>query len=316
MAVYTKVSDGEIRKFVSSYDIGTVVFLHEIAEGIENSNFHLQTGTGDFILTLFEKRTNSGDLPFFVGLMEHLSSAGLPVPRPVCNKDGAFVMRLKDRDAVIVSFLPGRPVERTEPRHAFELGRVMAELHRTASGYQHRRANDLSTDGWVRTYRAIKGQESIYPGLSRKIENELSWLRRHWPENLPGGIIHADLFPDNVFFTGDHISGLIDFYFACSDMLSYDLAIAVNAWCFDESGHFRGDIASSLVSGYQQLRPLQENEKAAFNILLRGSALRFLLTRLYDALNPLQEALVTIKDPMEFLHILEFHQNHCLPEYL
>ncbi len=310
MAVYTDVADDALRAFVAHYDIGEVLSCKGIAEGVENSNFLVQTERGNFILTLYEKRVAPADLPFFIALMEHLARRGVACPTPVNGRDGIALRRLCGRPAALVTFLAGMWPRRIEPFHCAGLGRALAGLHRAGASFGMQRANDLSVAGWRRLQRSCRTRaDEFRPGLAEEIEAELARLQNAWPQTLPTGVIHADLFPDNVFFHGREVSGLIDFYFACTDFLAYDLAICLNAWCFEADGSFNVTKARALLDGYRQVRDLSAAELAALPLLARGSALRFLLTRLFDWFNQAEGALVRPKDPLEYLKKLRFHRG-------
>lgn len=310
MAVYTEVSDDELERFVAGYDIGPVTSCKGIAEGVENSNFLLQTATGRFILTLYEKRVDPRDLPFFIGLMEHLARAGLGCPLPVHARDGAALGRLAGRPAAIVTFLDGVSVKRPTVMHCGLLGEALARMHLAGTGFEIRRPNALSLSGWRPLWQRSAAQaDRVADGLSADIEAELAVLEAEWPDDLPKGVIHADLFPDNVFFLGDRLSGLIDFYFACDDQLAYDVAVCLNSWCFEPDLAYNMTKGQALLDGYESVRRLQPAEVAALPLLARGSALRFLLTRLYDWLNVPPGALVRPKDPLEYHRKLRFHRS-------
>ncbi|WP_374384396.1 homoserine kinase [Dongia sp.] len=310
MAVYTEVPDGELAAFVKAYDIGEVISCKGIAEGVENSNFLMHTTKGSFILTLYEKRVHPEDLPFFLGLMEHLAAKGLSCPTPIKATDGAALRELCGRPAAIISFLEGMWPRRPTERHCQLLGSALAEFHLKGRDFPLKRPNNLSVSGWRTLVASTKDRaDEVAPGLSRTIQDELAFLAENWPKDLEIGVIHADLFPDNVFFLGDRLSGLIDFYFACTDFLAYDVAICLNAWCFEQKSEFNVTKAKLLIESYRKLRPLPPQELAAMPILARGSALRFLLTRLYDWLNHPPGAFVQPKDPLEYLKKLRFHQQ-------
>jgi homoserine kinase type II len=310
MAVYTEVPDGELAAFLDLYDLGHVVSCKGIAEGVENSNYLLQTTAGNFILTLYEKRVERADLPFFLGLMEHLAAKGLSCPTPIKARDGQALHELCGRPAVLVSFLNGVWPRRPTERHCQQLGTALADLHLKGRDFAITRANNLSLAGWHKLVDATKARaDEVQPGLAQIITEELAYLEQHWPRNLEIGVIHADLFPDNVFFLDDRLSGLIDFYFACTDFLAYDLAVCVNAWCFETNDSFNVTKARLMVRSYNALRPIPAAEMQALPILCRGSALRFLLTRLYDWLNHPPGAFVKPKDPLEYLRKLRFHQK-------
>lgn len=308
MAVYTDVSDEDLRAFVAQYAIGEVLSAKGIAEGVENSNFLLHTTDGFFILTLYEKRVKDSDLPFFIGLMEHLAAKGLNCPQPVKTRAGQALGRLAGRPAAIVTFLDGMGVKRATAPHCFAVGEALARLHRAGADYAITRDNALSVSGWRPLFeQARERADTVMPGLAEAIADALDDLEQHWPQGLPRGVIHADLFPDNVFFIGPDLSGLIDFYFACNDDFAYDLAICLNAWCFESDGSFNLTKGQSMIAGYQRERPLQDEEVAALPILCRGAALRFMLTRLVDWLNVPPGALVRPKDPLEYFRKLRFH---------
>jgi homoserine kinase type II len=310
MAVYTDVADDELRAFIALYDLGEVLSCKGIAEGVENSNFLVTTERGNFILTLYEKRVAPQDLPFFIALMEHLAGQGVACPTPVKGRDGIALRELCGRPAALVTFLAGMWPRRIQPFHCAALGGALAALHRAGASFGMARANDLSVAGWRRLYRACQARTGeIRPGLAEELDAELSLLEKEWPRDLPMGVIHADLFPDNVFFRERQVSGLIDFYFACTDFFAYDLAICLNAWCFEADGSFNVTKARLLLDGYRRARPLAPAELAALPLLARGSALRFLLTRLFDWLNQPPGALVRPKDPLEFLRKLRFHRG-------
>jgi len=321
MAVYTEVSDEELEDFVAEYDIGEIRAFKGIAEGVSNSNFLLQTDRGGFILTLYEARTKSDDLPFFIDLMDHLAARGLNCPTPVRGRDGNALRSLCGRPAAIVSFLEGMSPRRPNAAHCAALGEAMAEMHLKGGDFTQRRDNDLSVGGWRPLFQtAQQGADTVMPGLSDLILAELSHLEQNWPSDLPRGLIHADLFPDNVFFihsrqSGDaeQVSGLIDFYFACTDFLAYDIAVCLNAWCFEADGSFNATKARLLLNGYSRIRPLTTAERAALPLLARGAAMRFLLTRLYDWLNTPEGAFVKRKDPLEYVRKLRFHQGIAGP---
>ena len=310
MAVYTEVSDAALADFLSAYAIGTLLSYKGIAEGVENSNFFLHTTGGSYILTLYEKRVREQDLPFFIGLMEHLSARGLACPQPVRDRTGQALGQLCGRPAAIVSFLEGVSVKAPGAEHCRELGRALAELHAAGRDFPMVRDNSLSVAAWRPLFAQAEAQaDSVAPGLVERTRADLAVLEAHWPRNLPGGVIHADLFTDNVFFIGDALSGLIDFYFACTDAFAYDLAVCLNAWCFEADGTFHRDRAAALIAGYEAVRPLEAAEVAALPILCRGAALRFMLTRLVDWLNVPPGALVKPKDPREFDRRLTFHRQ-------
>ncbi|MGH6926097.1 MAG: homoserine kinase [Propylenella sp.] len=310
MAVYTDVGDADLDGLLKQYDLGAVLSSKGIAEGVENSNFLLHTEAGTFILTLYEKRVAEADLPFFLALMEHLAGRGIRCPLPVKARDGNALRRVAGRPAAIVSFLEGMWVRRPRSEHCSAVGRALAEMHEAGRGFGPRRANALSLSDWKPLFEMSRARaDAVEPGLEAFVAAELAYLETAWPGGLPEGVIHADLFPDNVFFLKGRLSGLIDFYFACNDLLAYDLAICLNAWCFEPDNSFNVTKGRALIQAYEAVRPLTEAERETLPVLARGAALRFLLTRLYDWLTVPAGALVTPKDPREYLRKLRFHQR-------
>jgi homoserine kinase type II len=310
MAVYTDVSFEDLEKFLTHYDIGVPHVFKGIAEGVSNSNYFLQTDQAPFILTLYEKRTEAVELPFFLGLMEHLAKAGLPCPTPVHAKDGSQTRNLNGRKAAILTFLDGVSLRRPSAEHCEVAGRAMADLHVKGAGFSGRRENALGLSSWqAMAAECAPRADTISEGLSKLMTTEVAYLLENWPKDLPKGIIHADLFPDNVLFVGKEVSGIIDFYFACYDSFAYDLAVALNAWCFEADGSYNVTKGRALFSGYRSVRDLSKGERDALPVLCRGGAMRFLLTRVHDWLNPPPDAFVTPKDPKEFARRLRFHQG-------
>ena len=310
MAVYTDVSDADLTAFMGAFDLGQVLSFKGIAEGVENSNFYLRTEQGSYFLTLYEKRVREEDLPFFLGLMEHLSRKGIHCPLPVRARDGRAWRDLNGRPAAVVTYLSGLSPRKPDASQCGELGAALARLHIAGADYSLSRPNSLSIEGWKALVKQCEPKANgVRMGLSTLITSELRWLEQHWPRGLPEGVIHADLFPDNVFFMEGRISGLFDFYFACNDALAYDVAVCLNAWCFESDGAFNITKGRALLSCYRAIRPLAPVEVAALPVLARGSAFRFLLTRLYDWINRDAAALVKVKDPIEYLTKLRFHQS-------
>jgi homoserine kinase type II len=310
MAVYTDVSDEELEAFIGSYAIGALTSFKGIAEGVENSNYLVHTAGGPYILTLYEKRVSPADLPYFLALMEHLAARGITCPLPVHDREGRTLKELAGRPAALITFLEGLWVRRPGIEHCAGLGQALGRFHLAGQDFPMRRANSLSLPGWRALFASIGSEaDRIKPGLAGVMEKELHHLEGHWPQDLPQGVIHADLFPDNVFFLGDKVSGLIDFYFACNDMLAYDIAVCLNAWCFETDGSFNVTKARALLQAYEAVRPLTKAELQWLPTLARGAALRFLLTRTYDLLNTDANALVKTKDPTEYLRKLRFHQR-------
>jgi homoserine kinase type II len=310
MAVYTDVAADELASFLASYELGGLLSYKGIAEGVENSNFLVHTAKGHFILTLYEKRVAAGDVPFFLALMEHLAARGINCPQPVKNRNGDALGQLCGRPAAIVTFLDGMWLRRPDARHCAGVGEALARMHLAGADFAGRRDNALSVAGWRPLYRqAADRADSVQRDLGATIATELDHLETAWPRNLPQGVIHADLFPDNVFFLGDELSGLIDFYFACTDTLAYDVAICLNAWCFEPDYSYNITKGRNLLQAYIKTRPLSAPELDALPLLARGAALRFLLTRLVDWLNVPNGALVRPKSPQEYFRKLRFHQK-------
>jgi homoserine kinase type II len=310
MAVYTDVSDEELESFIGSYAVGALTSFKGIAEGVENSNYLVHTESGPYILTLYEKRVKREDLPYFLALMQHLSSRGISCPLPVKDREGHTLKEIAGRPAALITFLEGLWVRRPNIEHCAGLGDALAHFHLAGADFPMFRENSLSLPGWRTLFASIGGgADKVKAGLSGVIEKELQYLERHWPKDLPEGVTHADLFPDNVFFLGDKVSGLIDFYFACNDMLAYDIAVCLNAWCFEADGSFNVTKARGLLQAYEGVRPLSKQELDLLPTLARGAALRFLLTRTYDLINKDANALVKTKDPNEYLRKLRFHQR-------
>ncbi len=311
MAVYTDVAADELAEFLKHYDIGETLSYKGIAEGVENSNFLLHTTAGHFILTLYEKRVAKDDLPFFLGLMTHLASHGINCPQPVKDRSGAALSTLAGRPAAIINFLEGVWPRKPNAAHCAGVGQALAKMHLAGRGFAMTRANALSVSGWRPLFeQAAARADEVQPGLRGFVEAELSYLESGvWPNNLPHGLIHADLFPDNVFFIGDELSGIIDFTFSCNDTLAYDVAICLNAWCFESDCSFNVTKARAFLNAYGRERGLSEAERQALPLLARGAALRFLLTRLVDFLNVPPGALVRPKDPLEYARKLRFQQS-------
>ncbi len=317
MAVYTHIDDAALDRFLDGYELGRPVALKGIAEGVENSNYYLETERGRFILTLFEKRVAPRDLPYFIDLKRHLAATGFPCPQPVAARDGTALRTLAGRPAVIVSFLDGLSPDAPNPAQCRELGRALARMHAALQGFAGVRANDLGPVAWPRLWAGRAGvAEGLLPGLAGVIDEDLAAIAsaRTLSGQLPRGTIHADLFPDNAFFLGDTVSGVIDFYFACTDALAYDIAVCLNAWAFDAGGAYDIDRGRALLGGYAAVRPLQPDERSALPLLARGAALRFFLTRLVDWTDTPDDALVKPKNPLDYASRLVFHRSASEPE--
>lgn len=317
MAVYTQVDDASLQAFLAEYNLGGARSFKGIAEGVENSNYYLETETGRFILTLFEKRVNASDLPFFIGLKRHLAGKGFACPRPIEARDGEALRTLCGRRAVIVSFLDGISPKTPSRNQCHGIGAAMARMHGALADFDMTRENTLGPSAFAGLWNGqSESAEALQPGLAGEIEADLAVITgaRRFAPSLPRGTIHADLFPDNAFFLGEDFSGIIDFYFACTDALAYDIAICLNAWCFDEAGGSGGlqynfSRGAALVAGYESVRALTPDERAALPALCRTAALRFFLTRLVDWTNTPADALVKPKNPLDYAQRLRFHRN-------
>ena len=313
MAVYTRIPDDALAEFVARYALGKLHDIKDILSGVENSNFFLTLDAGKFILTIYEKRVRDEDLPFFIKLMHHIADKDIPCPAPIADKQGHILQRLCNKPAALVSFLNGSMTHAITANHCRQTGAALAQMHLATADFQENRTNNLSLEGWAALItRCLEKGDRVQAGLTTNLVRELKFLVEHWPNmgSMPYGVIHADLFPDNVFFSDDKLCGIIDFYFACSDFLAYDLAISINAWCFDEQHVFQPANAQAMLDGYQSVRPLDAQEKTALPVLCRGAALRFLLTRLYDLLHHPEGALVKPKDPLEYVAKLKFFQDN------
>ena len=310
MAVYTDVAAEELTAFLAGYELGELLSYKGIAEGVENSNFLVHTSKGHYILTLYEKRVAAGDVPFFLALMEHLASRGITCPQPVKNRKGETLGKLCGRSAAVVTFLDGMWIRRPDSKHCAALGEALARMHLAGADFPKKRKNALSVTGWRPLFeKAADRADSVQRDLRAIIEKELIYLEKAWPRDLPQGVIHADLFPDNVFFLGNKLSGLIDFYFACTDTLAYDVAVCLNAWCFEPDQSYNVTKGRDLLKSYYKTRPLSAAELDAMPLLARGAAMRFLLTRLVDWLDVPPGALVRPKNPQEYYRKLRFHQK-------
>ena len=313
MAVYTKLPEKKLIELFSKYNLGKLLNYKGIKEGIENTNYYIQTEKGKFILTLYEKRVEEKDLPFFISLMRNLYDKNFPSPEPIINKNGNYISEISGKKAAVISFIDGEAKKVLNPNDCFNVGVNTAKLHMITKDLKGKRENKLSINSWRRIYNKVKKDCSvIHPNLTNTIEKNLNYIEKNWPKNIPAGIIHADLFPDNIFFKGNKLSGIIDFYFACNDFYAFEIAVCLNALCFEgenENLSFNVTKAKKFIDGYCKIRSLDESEKKSLKILCQGAALRFLLTRVFDYLNLTEGAIVKIKDPIEYLKRLEFHNS-------
>ena len=313
MAVYTKLSESKLKEFFSKYNLGKLLNYSEIKEGIENTNYFIQTEKGKFVLTLYEKRVEEKDLPFFISLMKNLFDKKFPSPEPIINKNGNYISEISEKKAAVVSFLEGSSKKILNPNDCYEVGINTAKLHMITKDLTGKRENRLSVNSWRNIYSKVKKDCSkIHSNLPKIIEKNLEMIEKNWPKNIPSGIIHADLFPDNIFFDNKKLSGIIDYYFSCYDFYAFEIAICLNALCFEgknENLSFNVTKSKKFIDGYSSIRKLTGGEKNSLKILCQGAAMRFLLTRVFDYIYLTQGALVKIKDPIEYLKRLEFHDN-------
>ena len=313
MAVYTKLSKNQLEIFFSKYNLGKLINYKGIEEGIENTNYFIKTEKGEYILTLYEKRVEEKDLPFFIGLMKNLFDQKFPTPEPVINKNGNYISEINGKKAAVVSFLKGSAKKVLSPNDCFEVGLYTGKLHIITKNLSGKRENKLSINSWENIYSKVKNDcAKIHPNLTKIIEKNLELIKNKWPKDLPSGIIHADLFPDNIFFHNGKLTGIIDYYFSCNDFYAFEIAICLNALCFEgknENLSFNVTKAKKFIDGYSSIRKLSDEEKNSLKVLCQGAAIRFLLTRVFDYLNLTEGAIVKIKDPLEYLKRLEFHES-------
>ena len=310
MAVYTKLEHQEVKQFLEQYNINNFKDFKGITEGVENTNYLIKTSEQDYILTIYEKRVDENDLPFFIKLLSNLSENNFPCPKPISNKNNEKINKIKNKNAALVTFLNGQSKNKITSEDCFEIGKITAQLHEITKKFNINRKNNLSIESWQNIFeKTIKQKIDLDETIIKKTKNYLNFLKDKWPKDLPQGIIHADLFPDNIFFTNNKVSGIIDFYFACNDFFAYELAICINSICFDNNSTFNMTKAKNLIDGYTSIRTLSEDEKKYLPILSMGAAMRFFLTRLYDFYHTDNKADVKIKDPFEYLKKIEFHST-------
>jgi homoserine kinase type II len=313
MAVYTKLNKENIEEILSNYSIGNLKEFRGIEEGIENTNYFLLVDNKKYILTIYEKRVKEKDLPFFSQLMSNLNKSGFKCPVPIESNNKKTIINYKNKNLMIVSFLEGKAKNILSPENCKSVGQEVAKMHEITKNFNIKRENNLSVNSWRNIFDQIKDKcVYIHKDLPLLIESNLKDVEKNWPKNLPTGIIHADLFSDNIFFDNNNLSGIIDFYFSCNDFYALEIAICFNALCFDGQKNnlsFNVTKAINFMNGYNQFRKLNDDEKKCIKVLSQGSALRFLLTRVFDSLNTVEGAIVKVKDPMEYLVRLEFHKN-------
>ena len=310
MAVYTKLEYQEVSNFLEQYNINNLKDYKGITEGVENTNYLIKTSGQNYILTIYEKRVNENDLPFFIKLLSNLSENKFPCPKPIANKNNKKINKIKNKNAALVTFLNGQSKNKITNEDCYEIGKITAQLHEITKKFNINRKNNLSIESWQSIFeKIIKQKIDLNESIIKKIKNYLNFLIDKWPKDLPQGIIHADLFPDNIFFTNNKVSGIIDFYFSCNDFFAYEIAICINSICFDNDSTFNMTKAKKLIDGYTSIRTLSEDEKKYLPILSMGAAMRFFLTRLYDFYHTDNKANVKIKDPFEYLKKIEFHST-------
>ena len=313
MAVYTKISKSDLVNFLANYKIGNFKKFQGIKDGVENTNYLIQTEKKKIILTIYEKRVDTKELPFFIGLMTNLYNSNFKCPRPIINKNGNYISNILGKKAAIVSFLEGSAKKTLTPQNCYDVGIEVAKLHKITKKLSLNRKNSLSLNSWSELFERVeKDCSKIHKNLPEIIKESLEEIKRNWPTKLPSGIIHADLFPDNIFFKNEKFTGIIDFYFSCNDFYSFEIAVCLNALCFDginENLSFNVTKAKKFIKGYTSIRKLDENEKKNLKVLAQGASIRFLLTRVFDYLNLSKGALLTVKDPVEYLKRLEFHNS-------
>ena len=311
MAVYTSVNKDELNHFLENYELGSFISHEGIVEGIENTNFKIITEKGNYILTIFEKRVNVEDVPFFMSLQKYLSEAGFACPLPIENKNKKIINKFSNKTAIIISFLEGKKVNEVKPMHCLQVGKMISNFQKITKNFSEKRRNGLHLNNWKLIFsKCLEVKDHNYIELISPIHNELEYLENNWPSALPQGIIHGDIFQDNVFFINNKLSGLIDFYFSCNDYYAYELALTTNAWCFSKQNLFLNENFESLIKGYTKLSKITNEEIKNFNILLRGAAIRILVTRLHDQLFHPAGAIVKPKDPLEYFNILKWHQEN------
>ena len=311
MAVYTEPTDEELRHLLNGWGLTAPLAFKGIAEGVQNSNFLLETAEGRYIMTIYEKSVNVDDLPFYLGATELAAASGLPAARPVRTMSGETTQTIRGKTCALCTFLSGVSPKRPSANQARAVGVALAKLHLALANFPLTRANDLGPKNWREMWAGREDDgEALETGTRQAIDGDLAAIALAWPKDLPKGTIHADLFPDNVLYIGDAVSGLIDFYFACTDFLAYDIAVMLNAWCFEPNGReFDLTKGRALLAGYQSVRVIEQDELDALPLLARGAALRFFLTRLVDWTANMEGVLIRKKDPRDYTSRLAFHRS-------
>tara|TARA_Y100000768_G_C23887381_1_gene638319 strand:+ start:146 stop:1096 length:951 start_codon:yes stop_codon:yes gene_type:complete len=311
MAVFTKLIRNEIQKFVEMYDIGSLEEYYEIIEGIENTNFKIICDKKTYVLTIFEKRVKEEELPFFIDLKLYLNKNKFKCPRPIKNKNGKIINTIKNKKAIIITFIEGEKIDKPNEDQCNEVGKMLGNLHKLTINFNQKRKNSLDIEEWKKIFNKCENNNKEFDKIFFTLDKEINFLEKFWPKNLPSGIIHADLFRDNIFFDNNKINGIIDFYFSCNHFFLYDICIVINDWCFENNGKiFKNNFFSAIINGYNTFRKLNTNEIASLNIILRGAAVRILMTRIHDYIFHPHDAIVVKKDPYQYYNILKWHQNN------
>jgi len=312
MAVYTKIYKRDISNINKKFETEKIIGFKGIKQGIENTNYLLKSKKNKFILTIFEKRVSKKEIPFFMSLMDQLNTYKINCPKPIKSKSGNYLINIKNKSACIVSFLNGRDKKSLNLKNCYEIGKMIAQMHLSTSKIKLYRKNSMSIKNLNPLLNSIKFKSKKFTNLEKFLKNNFKDIKKKWPKKLPKGIIHGDLFIDNIFFKNNKLSGIIDFYFAANDYFMYEIAICINALCFDKiNSKFKINKQKirNLIKGYENIKKISAKEKQSLNILCRGAAMRYFLTRLYDYTNTPKTALIKIKDPREYYQKLIIHNN-------
>ena len=320
MAVYTKINKEDISIINNKFNIEKIVSFQGIKKGIENTNYLLKSKNKKFILTIFEKRVSNKEIPFFMKLMDQLNYSKINCPKPLKSNNGSYLIKLKNKTACIVSFLKGKDKNKLNLKNCFEVGKIIAQMHSITKNIKISRKNSMGIKNLDPLLKSIKFKTNKFSNLEKFLKDNLKDIKKNWPKKLPNGIIHGDLFIDNIFFQNNKLSGVIDFYFAANDYFMYEMAICINALCFDKKNSkfkINKQKIRNLIKGYENIKKISAKEKKSLNILCRGAAMRYFLTRLYDYANTPKTALIKIKDPREYYQKLIIHNNlKTYKEYL